>query len=147
MSRSGYSDDLDPLDLGRWRGQVTSATRGKRGQAFFKDLLAALEAMPNKRLVQHELQTGTGEVCALGALGRARDLDMSKIDPSEPEEVSLHFGIAKPLACEVVYMNDEHYSTKDDEVRWVHMRNWVKNQIISETPVPTGPVGWDGKPL
>ena len=34
MSRAGYSDDLDPLDFGRWRARVRSATYGKRGQEF-----------------------------------------------------------------------------------------------------------------
>jgi hypothetical protein len=29
MSRSGYSDDLDPRDLAMWRGQVASIIRGK----------------------------------------------------------------------------------------------------------------------
>lgn len=70
MSRAGYSDDLDPLDLGRWRAQVLSALRGKRGQAFLRDLIAALDAMPEKRLVSGDLQDETGCVCALGALGR-----------------------------------------------------------------------------
>jgi hypothetical protein len=45
MSRSGYSDDLDPLALGRWRGRVASAMRGKRGQAFLREMLAAMDAM------------------------------------------------------------------------------------------------------
>ena len=38
MSRSGYSDDLDNWDLIRWRGQVSSAIRGKRGQGFLREL-------------------------------------------------------------------------------------------------------------
>lgn len=44
MSRHGYSDDChdDILSFGQWRGQVASAIRGKRGQAFLKELIAAL---------------------------------------------------------------------------------------------------------
>jgi hypothetical protein len=46
MSRSGYSDDHSEWDLIRWRGAVASAIRGKRGQAFLRELLVALDAMP-----------------------------------------------------------------------------------------------------
>lgn len=46
MSRSGYSDDCDdPLQEGRWRAAVNSAIRGKRGQAFLREALAALVAV------------------------------------------------------------------------------------------------------
>lgn len=57
MSRAGYCDDLDdPLEHGRWRAQVRSATRGKRGQKLLRDLLDALDAMPEKRLVKDVLE-------------------------------------------------------------------------------------------
>ena len=88
MSRSGYIDDFeDNWQLIKWRGQVASASRGKRGQQFFRDLLAAMDAMPEKRLITHELEED-GEVCAIGALCRARGVDMATIDPEEPEEVA-----------------------------------------------------------
>ena len=71
MSRSGYSDDFDDNgQLACYRGVIASATRGKRGQKFFRDLVMALDAMPIKRLVNNELETTDGEVCALGALGK-----------------------------------------------------------------------------
>ena len=59
MSRSGYTD-YDDSDFAnwnhiRWRGQVASATRGKRGQQFFRDLIAALDAMPTKVLITDDL--------------------------------------------------------------------------------------------
>lgn len=56
MSRSGYSDDLDSWSMIRWRGAVTSATRGARGQAFFREMLAALDAMPEKKLIADDLE-------------------------------------------------------------------------------------------
>ena len=46
MSRSGYGDDIGQWDLIRWRGAVQSAMCGKRGQAFLKEMLAALDALP-----------------------------------------------------------------------------------------------------
>lgn len=52
MSRSGYVDDMcDQWALIRYRGAVSSAIRGKRGQAFLREMLAALDAMPEKRLI------------------------------------------------------------------------------------------------
>ena len=57
MSRSGYTDDLDDdLAMGRWRGMVASATRGRRGQKLLTDLLAALDAMPEKALVAKQIR-------------------------------------------------------------------------------------------
>lgn len=56
MSRSGYSDDIDNWDLIKWRGQVASAIRGKRGQLFLRELLAALDALPNAHQLVQEIE-------------------------------------------------------------------------------------------
>jgi len=137
MSRSGYSEDYDGWDfpelaMGRWRGVVLSATRGKRGQAFLKDLLAALDAMPEKRLIADDLERN-GEFCTIGALGHKRGVDMSKLDPDDYDSVAATFGIASPLAQEVVFMNDEGFHCKTPEERWHKMRNWVASQIKPDT--------------
>lgn len=144
MSRSGYSDDLDPLDLGRWRGRVASATRGKRGQAFFEELLAALDALPEKRLIAEDLEApATGmpfaerrDVCALGSVGRARGLDMSNLDPYDRDTIADKFGMTYVLACEVMYMNDE-CERETPEARFARMRKWVEAQIVREQPPST----------
>lgn len=132
MSRSGYIDDYDDdLQLGRWRGMVASATRGKRGQKLFRDLLAALDAMPEKALITEELEAD-GNVCALGALGLQRDIDMANLDPEEPEHVAAAFDIATCLAQEIVYMNDEWGGRNETpEQRWARMRGWVSKQILA----------------
>ncbi len=134
MSRSGYSDDCDDILMyGRWAGVVASATRGKRGQAFFKDLVEALEAMPEKRLITDELHKD-GEVCALGALGLKRGINMEHIDPEDSEVVAANFNIAAPLAQEVVYRNDEYFDSCTPEERWQHILTWAKKQIKTEAP-------------
>lgn len=165
MSRSGYDDDSeDALAHGRWRAQVASATRGKRGQRLLGDMLAALDAMPEKRLVAHELEVSAeadardaaawaaitqrdpseyittcvrradgvreGDVCALGSVGKMRGLDMSSLDPHDPDTVAGALDVAAPLAREVTYINDEcgrHDETP--EQRWVRVRAWVSSQI------------------
>lgn len=147
MSRSGYNDCIDNWDLIRWRGQVASAIRGKRGQAMLRDLLAALDAMTEKALITHELVSEQGEVCALGALGVARGVDMSKLDPDEPEYVAAAFNIAPCLAQEIVYLNDEHLDRMWDEAqrrmenvtpekRWQSMRDWVAGKILPAIEAP-----------
>lgn len=171
MSRSGYNDDeIDMLALGRWRAQVRSATRGKRGQRLLRDMLAALDAMPEKRLIAGELEVSAdadekraqawvklfgdpaaadryrerfvrprtehfrdGDVCALGALGRVRGLDMSDLDPEEPEGVASAFDVASPLAREIFYVNDDYWNPGETpEQRWQRVRKWVASQIIDK---------------
>ncbi len=135
MSRSGYSEDLEQWDLIKWRGQVASAIRGKRGQKFLTDLLQALDSLPEKRLIADDLEDEDGEVCAIGALGKARGLDMSQIDPEEPEDVASAFGIAHQLAQEVAWMNDENYNRETPEERFIGMRKWIASLILTETAV------------
>lgn len=132
MSRSGYVEGDGWASI-CWRGAVASAIRGKRGQAFFNELLVAMDKMPVKRLIAHELETN-GEFCTLGVLGNSRGLDMGKIDPDEPEQVSSAFDIACALAQEVVFMNDEYWDYWKEELpedRWTRMRSWISDQIIT----------------
>jgi len=131
VSRHGYSDDLEPLSLGRWRGIVASATRGKRGQAFFRALVDALDAMPEKRLVDSELETTSGEVCALGCLGKAQGKPMQAVDTYDHDELGKLFDVAPPLAQEVMYINDEWGRRDTPEQRWKTVRDWAAKQIKS----------------
>lgn len=137
MSRSGYTDDLDNWPLIQWRGRVASSIRGKRGQAMLRELLAALDAMPDKRLIDEELVNTEGEVCALGALGKARGIDMAQLDSEDYERVAQAFGVAEPLIQEIEYMNDEYNESRYDvtmtpEKRWQKMREWVASLIKPE---------------
>lgn len=147
MSRSGYSDDCDDnWAMIRWRGYVASAIRGKRGQAFLREMLAALDAMPEKKLIANDLERADGCVCAIGAVGKARGVDMSALDPDDYEAVAGAFGINEKLAQEIVYLNDEAERWERDENgrairegdgfkritpegRWRQMRKWVASQI------------------
>lgn len=108
MSRSGYSDECDGWELVMWRGAVNSAIKGKRGQALLRETLAALDAMPVKELIAHEL-VSDGEFCTLGVVGQARGIDMKKIDPEDQYAVAKVFDIAPALAAEIVFENDERF--------------------------------------
>ena len=132
MSRSGYSDDCEYLEL--YRNAVDRAIKGKRGQAFLKEMAAALDAMPVKRLIAAELIAEDGEVCAIGSVCKARGVDVSKIDPFDPDGVADMVGIARALAAEIEYINDdgeELYGKigETPEQRWVRVRLWVDEQV------------------
>lgn len=144
MSRSGYDNDYDDENgaLAMYRGMVASATRGKRGQALLKDILIAMNGIPERRLIAHDLEA-KGSVCAIGAAGRLRGVDMSGLDPDDAETVAYRFNVADCLAREVVYMNDEcgypneyewrygrpRWREETPEERYERMRKWVRSQI------------------
>lgn len=139
MSRSGYSDDCDndyPVAL--YRQAVQRATAGYRGQHLLRRLRDALDAMPRKRLITNAIRDDSGDVCVLGAL----DPQAPAYDPDEFDDfahagdLAQHFGVARALASEIVYMNDEfeNWRSRDEtpEERWTRMRAWVESQIAAE---------------
>lgn len=149
MSRSNYSEDLDNWDLIRWRGQVTSAIRGKRGQAFLRELLAALDAMPVKELVAMEFEED-GCFCTLGVIAHQRGVDLGKLDPDDSEVgeiIGQLLGIPQQLAREIMFENDEWRNWSDTAGRlpddparrWKYMRSWVLAKI-NVTPEECGAV-------
>lgn len=143
MSRSGYTDDCDDvLAHGRWRGRVASALRGRRGQALLRDLIAALDAMPEKKLIASKLTGADGCHCALGAVAELRGIDTAPIEFSDdPDEYGYGTDQARPvatalnipasLACEIMFVNDDEWGWRDNETpehRWKRMREWAVEQ-------------------
>ncbi len=128
MSRSGYSDDCNGWDLIRWRGAVSSAIRGKRGQAFLQEMADALDILEAKRLISDEL-VQDGEVCALGAVGITRKIAMDGVDPYDRDMVAGLFGIAPALAAEIMFQNDD-WSYETSEHRFARMRAWINTALI-----------------
>jgi hypothetical protein len=135
MGRSGYSEDGDDEynSANLWQANIERATMGKRGQAFFRALADALDAMPEKRLVTGDLETEEGGVCALGCLGKARGVAMADVDTYDHERLGKLFGIAPLLAQEVMFQNDDDFNYRSDdetpEQRWQRMRDWAAKQI------------------
>jgi hypothetical protein len=138
MSRHGYTDgEVDDNESRArwiaWRGVIASATRGKRGQRFFRELLAALDAMPEKRLVEGELEAD-GENCAIGVLGKAKGLDLDAVDTYDEQQLGELFDIASQLSQEVMYVNDDDVgrrrNSETPEQRWQRVRDWVAGQIV-----------------
>lgn len=126
---------------------------------MLRELVRALDALPEKRLASGSLVTEDGDFCTLGALGRARGMDMAPIDPEDREAVARAFGVAEALAAEVMWLNDEMHddfggfvdvevcgpmrpwrfekhkrtvrlvNERAAEVRWHRMRAWAVSQI------------------
>lgn len=119
MSRSGYTDDMDdPLAYGRWRAAVRSSLQGKRGQALLNELAEALDAMPDKRLYPGSFATPEGEYCTLGVLGAQRGTKMDDLGDEDWCDTALvgdRFGIARAMAAEIMYLNDEYVT---DTWKW-----------------------------
>jgi hypothetical protein len=133
MSRSGY-DGYNGYEIPPELGDniIHRSINGKRGQNMLRDLLAALDAMPNKRLISDDL-IRDGEVCAIGALGLARGVDIEKLDPSFTRSIAKAFGIAPAMVQEIEYQNDDRVEEEAPEQRWERMRHWVASQIKPES--------------
>jgi hypothetical protein len=77
MSRvqEGEWDDQDAVRRHNlWRGNYLRQLRGKRGQAFLRELRDALLALPEKALAAGQIAKD-GQVCALGSLALKRRVD------------------------------------------------------------------------
>lgn len=128
MSRSGYCEDLDIQELNLYRSNVARALHGKRGQAFLREMLVALDALPAPRLMADELELA-GEVCAIGSVGLRRGIDMATLDPHDHERMAALFGIARAMVAEIEYENDEHWKAETHEQRFTRMRAWCEAHI------------------
>ena len=142
MSRSGYSEDGcdDQWADIRWRGAVKAALRGKRGQAFLRDFIAALDAMPVKRLAASAWVKGE-DACALGVVARARGFEafIETLDPDDDigaEMIAPVLNIAPAMAREIIFTNDDAagYWNVSPENRWAYMRRWAESQLRKDAP-------------
>lgn len=142
--RSGYDDGCDGWELIRWRGAVTSAIRGRRGQAFLHELRDALDAMDQKELIEGYLEDG-GKVCAVGCVARARGMLVEGAEELNADTLD----VANALVREVMFVNDDDWGiwSEFDRVkhkdiptwqadirrrRWERVRRWVDRQIREE---------------
>jgi len=132
MSRSGYCEDDEENLFGLYRGNIERASRGKRGQKFFRELVAALDALPEKRLIVGALEEQEGAVCALGALRKAKGIPLEPLRESDWDALGDAFDVAPMLTQEVMFENDDDFGYHDDttpEQRWKRMRAWAVAQI------------------
>ena len=132
MNRSGYVEDYEHIHL--YRQTVQNAIDGKRGQAFLRELAQEMDAMPKneRRLIAGQLIDDYEECCAIGVICKARGVSVGGIDPDDSHAVADAVGIARCMAAEIEFMNDEMRPDITPEDRWVFMRRWVENQLQAE---------------
>ena len=54
--------------------------------------------------------------------------------------IGKRFDVAHALAAEIVCMNDEYWTARNEtpEARWIRMRAWATSQIVREEPESAG---------
>lgn len=140
MTRSGYIDDFDEYGLvNLYQANLARAIRGRRGQAFLRDLIAALDAMPEKRLIAGELEEEDGAVCALGALRKAKGVALEPLRESDWDALGEAFNVAPMVAQEVMFLNDDdfdYHPNETPEARWLRMRAWAAKRLDASEVQP-----------
>ncbi len=106
--RINCSDEEDfPGQWGLWEGNCGRSIRSKAGQRELREFEAALLALPEKRLIHGKLRDDEGGVCAIGAYGLHKGVDLSKFDPEyDNEEVGIAGGMPRLVAWSIVALND-----------------------------------------
>lgn len=136
MSRANYSDDSGNWALIRWRGAVAAAIRGKRGQAFLRELIACLDRHPRKELLSGRFADDDGLFCALGLVANERGLRAKGLTT---ESVAKALDIAPAMAQEIMFENDDvmnrhsvHVSESEAYRRklWARIREWASSNLI-----------------
>jgi hypothetical protein len=141
---------------------VERAFRSGPGQARIRELVAALDAMPRHELADGALaqtawlndddNSDDVQVCALGALGAARELARAPgqawadaaagalrgLDGEDFWEVAhwakRELGWPKRSAVRVQWINDEELADCEPPERWVRMRAWLVSQLGDPDP-------------
>ncbi len=125
------AEDFSGLEAGRWLARVRSALFGRPGQAVMAELEEALLALHHHRLIEGALFDADGEVCALGALGLRREVELPT--GGDEEDVSetafwaeTHLGITYTLAWVIQEANDVQFGRLSPEARYAAVFNWVR---------------------
>ena len=129
--RISYSDDeLWPGQFELWQANCKRSMRGKAGQKSLRELEAALLNLPRKRLIANQLQDESGDVCAIGALVKAKGI--TPLHPEyEIEDIGVQCGMPRLVAWKVVEMNDVEFSRTSEE-RYGKLLSWVQREIARE---------------
>jgi hypothetical protein len=120
-----------PGQFDLWQENCERSLRGKQGQEELRQLRAALLALPEKRLIHELLEDEAGGVCAIGAYGKYKGLDLSQFDvDSNTDEVGIAGGMPALVAWKVVEMNDLEFNRSiTPEQRYERMLAWIESKL------------------
>ncbi len=96
---------------------------------MLRELLDALDAMPDKRLIEGDLVTEDGECCTIGALLLHKKVSNPRHYHEWNEGIAAQLDVATCLVQEIEWENDEAACQELPEKRWTRMRKWVAAQI------------------
>lgn len=99
-----------------WIANSRRELRSKRGQAFLRELLEALEALPQRRLIEGRV-AHDGCTCALGALALKRG-----VDGGRPPDVVM-------AELERIYVYAEGRPPEEDEEDEVYIWEWAEHAL------------------
>lgn len=151
MSR--FSDDYDEdfaNQAALYNANTERCLKGKRGQAFLKEMEAALLTLPQKKLINGAV-CQEGQVCAIGALALKRKRDagdsiaaalywLEKEAPDEWQESDAtadyaeeHLDVLRRLAFRMAWVNDlKEPEEETPEQRYERVLKWVRSKIASQ---------------
>jgi len=138
-------------NYGLWKGRVLAAARGKNGRAVLQELKDALLALPEKRLIEGDVITSEGDVCAVGALALHRKRasfpefteqqiveevlkDAGGLDGEETADFGELLGMKWCLSWTIAWANDDYYSQLSDEDRYTKMLETVDLLLEGKSP-------------
>jgi hypothetical protein len=142
MSRLCEGDgDWEPWMDGQRAGALRSAIRGRRGQQFLRDLVSALDALPEPELSAGALEDKeTGCCCAFGAVRRHRGAESAPLGfhPMEedvtPDRLTEPFDVSPTLAWAVVSANEGWCSSNSPQARrqrFRDVRRWAAAKLCA----------------
>lgn len=145
----GEIDDAD--DQRRYnlhQGVIAKQMRSRKGQAFLRELIASLEALPEKRLV-NDAVAKDGCVCGLGAIALRRRVDAGEdrdavladlanveVDVRDGDEhvsewAERELGAQQNVASAIAWTTDADEGTITPEQRYERVLSWAKSQVRS----------------
>lgn len=155
MSRFNFDgEEWFPNQGWLWEQSLTNAVNSKRGQQVLKDLEAALLEMPEKKLIANRIASPEGDVCAVGALhlyrrtkaGEDRAAVLSEIATPDPDladvwrdaddelrtmDIGEQVGVARTLAWEIGFLNDETLHKMTPGARYDAVLKWTRERILA----------------
>lgn len=153
MSRVVYNEDEPSAPYEFQEQAIRNAINGRRGQAALRLLIRALDAMPQRRIIDDWL-IKDGDVCTVGAmvlqqcieagasregalgylmgeqdrLNREASWDWTDIVTLANEQLD----IARFMGFEIVELTDEWTKRSTPEQRWQYVRDWAVKNLKDE---------------
>ena len=125
-------DEEFPGEYELQRANMRRSGQGARGQRALREIEAALIDLPAKRLIHGTLIDDNGDVCAIGAYGRHKRIDLAPYDPEDSVHVGILGGMPRLVAWQVVEMNDVGRTVTPEE-RYDRVLAWVRTQLKDGT--------------